>query len=107
MLALGLVVPTCTDNTEPERTPTGASARAAGASPPAIFVGAGDIATSSNTGDSQTAALINALPTAQVFALGDNVYPSGSAGGGHVPGVEHAGLEPELPLGNVGHRVIG
>ncbi len=43
-----------------------------------VMVGAGDIS-DSGTGDTQTAALINALPSATVFTLGDNAYPDGSA----------------------------
>jgi PKD repeat protein len=45
-----------------------------------VFVGAGDIAEcdSQNQGGA-TAALITALPGAQVFTLGDNAYPDGAA----------------------------
>ena len=43
-----------------------------------VMVGAGDIADGS-AGAGQTAALINALPTATVFTLGDNAYPEGTA----------------------------
>lgn len=44
-----------------------------------LFVGAGDIAECApERGDLLTAALIEALPTAQVFTLGDNAYPDGS-----------------------------
>lgn len=43
-----------------------------------VLVGAGDIA-SSGSGDSATAALINNLPNATVFTLGDNVYSNGTA----------------------------
>ena len=43
-----------------------------------VFVGAGDIANCSSSDDEATAALINALPTAEVYTLGDNVYPNGT-----------------------------
>ncbi len=43
-----------------------------------VFVGAGDIANCSSTDDEATAALINALPTAEVYTTGDNVYPNGT-----------------------------
>ena len=79
-LTAGLAITSCTDNTAPERSPTadgGPSFATDAASE--IFVGAGDIASCGNTGDSQTAALINALPDAKVFTLGDNAYESGSA----------------------------
>jgi len=43
-----------------------------------VFVGAGDIANCSSLDDEATAALINALPTAEVYTTGDNVYPNGT-----------------------------
>ena len=43
-----------------------------------VFVGAGDIANCSSSDDEATAALINALPTAEVYTTGDNVYPNGT-----------------------------
>jgi acid phosphatase type 7 len=43
----------------------------------ATFVGAGDIASCSGTGDSRTAALIANIP-GTVFTTGDNVYPNGA-----------------------------
>ena len=46
----------------------------------AVLVGAGDIsACNSGNQDGATAELIQALPTAQVFTLGDNAYPDGAA----------------------------
>lgn len=42
-----------------------------------VFVGAGDIADCGRTQDSDTAALVAAIP-GQVFTLGDNVYPNGT-----------------------------
>jgi hypothetical protein len=43
-----------------------------------VVAGAGDIA-GSGSGDSQTAAIVNALPgSTQIFTLGDNVYPDGT-----------------------------
>ena len=44
---------------------------------PVIMVGAGDIA-DCTVGAGETAALINGLPTATVFTLGDNAYSTGS-----------------------------
>ncbi len=54
-------------------TPTGLVT----ANPPQIFVGAGDIATCSNSGDEETARLLDTIP-GTVFNLGDNVYPNGT-----------------------------
>jgi PKD repeat protein len=48
--------------------------------PDVVFVGAGDIAGCNPANkDAATAALIDALPGAQVFTLGDNAYPDGTA----------------------------
>ncbi|MGH7519978.1 MAG: PKD domain-containing protein [Gemmatimonadales bacterium] len=43
-----------------------------------VFIGAGNIATCSGSHDAQTAALIEAVPSAVVFTLGDNAFPDGS-----------------------------
>jgi hypothetical protein len=43
----------------------------------AVLVGAGDIADCSESGDSSTASLVDAIP-GTVFTLGDNVYDSGT-----------------------------
>jgi PKD repeat protein len=44
-----------------------------------VFVGAGDISgCNPDNQDQATAGIINALPSAQVFALGDNAYPDGA-----------------------------
>ena len=43
-----------------------------------VFVGAGDIADCRSEGDTQTAAILDALPGAAVFTLGDNAYEDGS-----------------------------
>jgi len=43
-----------------------------------VFVGAGDIADCGNTGDSATAALLDGI-AGDVYTLGDNVYPNGTA----------------------------
>jgi hypothetical protein len=43
-----------------------------------VLVGAGDIASCSNTGDSATATLLDTI-AGTVFTLGDNVYPNGAA----------------------------
>src|SRR5918992_5537818 len=45
-----------------------------------LFIGAGDVGhCSSNSKDEATAALIRQYPSAQVFTLGDNAYPDGTA----------------------------
>jgi invasin-like protein/Big-like domain-containing protein/calcineurin-like phosphoesterase family protein len=83
VILLVLAAATCSDNTglepsRPERTllrtPTGLETT----NPPKLFVGAGDISSCSNTGDSQTATLLDAIPYDEVFALGDNVYQNGT-----------------------------
>ncbi|MET0727277.1 MAG: DNRLRE domain-containing protein [Acidimicrobiales bacterium] len=43
-----------------------------------VFVGAGDIADCSRTGDEATATLLDGIP-GTVFTVGDNAYPGGSA----------------------------
>jgi PKD repeat protein len=60
---------------------TGSSSNAVTLSEAAVvFVGAGDISgCNPENQDGATAELIKALPTAQVFALGDNAYPDGAA----------------------------
>ncbi|HET7248343.1 MAG TPA: invasin domain 3-containing protein [Gemmatimonadales bacterium] len=80
-LALGFVA--CTDTENPLRppvralytTPTGLLT----ANPPQIFVGAGDISSCSNTGDEQTAKLLDAIPDpATVYNIGDDAYNNGT-----------------------------
>jgi len=44
-----------------------------------VFMGAGNIATCSGGNDARTADLIDAVPNAVVFTLGDNAFPDGSA----------------------------
>ena len=44
-----------------------------------VIVGAGDIADCNRTQDSDTAALVEAIPDAPVFTIGDNTYPIGAA----------------------------
>ena len=46
--------------------------------PPGVFVGAGDIASCSSTGDEATATLLDNI-TGTVYTLGDNAYESGTA----------------------------
>ena len=46
--------------------------------PPIVFVGAGDIASCSSTGDEATATLLDNI-AGTVFTLGDNAYESGTA----------------------------
>jgi hypothetical protein len=80
-LALGFVA--CTDADNPMRpgvqalftTPTGLLT----ANPPQIFVGAGDISSCSNSGDEQTAKLLDAIPDpATVYNIGDDAYDNGT-----------------------------
>ena len=80
-LALGFVA--CSDADNPLRptvqalytTPTGLLT----ANPPQIFVGAGDISGCSNTGDEQTAKLLDAIPDpATVYLTGDDAYNNGT-----------------------------
>ena len=59
---------------------TGSSSQQVTLDDAVTFVGAGDISSCGQQNqDAATAELIKALPTAQVFALGDNAYPDGSA----------------------------
>ena len=44
-----------------------------------VIVGAGDIANCNKTEDSDTAALVEAIPDAPVFTIGDNTYENGTA----------------------------
>jgi hypothetical protein len=66
---------TSSDASPPPPTPTPTPSQ-----PPAgaVLVGAGDIASCTGTGDSQTAALISAI-SGQVFTAGDNTYQAGTA----------------------------
>jgi PKD repeat protein len=74
----------CTDRPDPlgpvdrgaGRGPLTADAVAAA---PLVLVGAGDIASCSTNRDQATATLIDALPDATVFTLGDNAYNNGTA----------------------------
>ncbi len=43
-----------------------------------VILAAGDIASCNSSGDSKTAALINANPNAVVLTMGDNAYPDGA-----------------------------
>ncbi|HXG26882.1 MAG TPA: metallophosphoesterase [Candidatus Binatia bacterium] len=64
----------------PTRSPTRAGPATPRTAPPGseLFVGAGDIGDCGSEGDSQTAAILDALPAAQVFTLGDNAYDDGT-----------------------------
>jgi Bacterial Ig-like domain (group 1)/Calcineurin-like phosphoesterase len=89
VMAATATLATCSDTTAPapdlERvtegpegppkflTPTGLESSI----PPVMFTGAGDIASCSKTGDTQTAALLDAIP-GPIFALGDVVYQNGT-----------------------------
>jgi hypothetical protein len=89
VMATTFTLATCSDTTAPapdlERvtevpegppkflTPTGLESSI----PPVMFTGAGDIASCSKTGDTQTAALLDAIP-GPIFTLGDVVYQNGT-----------------------------
>lgn len=79
-VALGFV--SCTNDDSPMQpslrasyvTPTGLVT----ANPPQIFIGAGDISSCSNTGDEQTAQILDANPVGTVFNIGDDAYNNGT-----------------------------
>jgi len=73
-----LVVTVPADPNAPTRTPTPipTSTPTPGGDP--VFVGAGDIAKCSSTGDEATANLLDTIP-GTVYTLGDNVYQDGTA----------------------------
>jgi hypothetical protein len=79
---LVFAVATCTDNTGPRpgQPALGITIQTTGV--PAILMGAGDIAScdASKTGDEKTAQLLDAVPEAAVFTVGDHAYPDGTAG---------------------------
>jgi len=64
--------PTNTPTAGPSPTPTNTPS-----SESVVFVGAGDIADCSGTGDEQTAQLLDNIP-GTVFTVGDNAYPNGT-----------------------------
>jgi hypothetical protein len=80
-LLLVLAVATCTDNTGPGagRPTIEATTQFTGVAQ--ILMGAGDIASCdvSKTGDEKTAQLLDAVPGATVFTVGDHAYPDGTA----------------------------
>jgi acid phosphatase type 7 len=67
--------PTATRTPTPITTPTPTSTPASAAP---VFVGAGDIASCTSSGDEATAALLDTIP-GTVYTLGDNVYPNGTS----------------------------
>src|SRR3989454_10258582 len=79
-LAVLVALTTCTEDRGPFApgkrwlTPTGQVS----ADPPVLFVGAGDIAGCSSTGDELTADLLDNI-SGTVFTIGDNVYESGTS----------------------------
>ncbi len=75
--ALLLAAATCTDGIAPDKpwiTPTGQVTT----DPPALLVGAGDIAGCNQTNDEATALLLDAIP-GTVFTIGDNAYENGTS----------------------------
>ncbi|MEO5704848.1 MAG: metallophosphoesterase [Candidatus Limnocylindrales bacterium] len=79
---LPTIVPTLTPTQPPTAAPTSPPnappTLPASPAPPAVLVGAGDIASCSSTGDEATANLLDTI-AGTVFTLGDNVYDSGTA----------------------------
>jgi len=68
---------TVTDARGAASAPATTTASIAVASTTVTLVGAGTVASCTSTGDSATAAILDAVP-GTVFTVGDNVYPSGS-----------------------------
>src|SRR5216110_2898225 len=68
---------TVTDARGAASAPATTTASIAVASTNVTLVGAGTVASCTSTGDSATAAILDAVP-GTVFTVGDNVYPSGS-----------------------------
>ena len=78
VVALLTLLTTCTRDRSPlgpRETP--AATVLTGDEPPAILVGAGDIAECATTDDEATATLLDGIP-GTVFTAGDNAYPNGS-----------------------------
>lgn len=69
---------TVTDSKGSPSAPATTTADVLMPSPGVVFIGAGNIATCTGSRDSQTATLVEALPDAAVFTLGDNAFPDGS-----------------------------
>jgi PKD repeat protein len=61
--------------TDAKGLPSGAAATTATVTLPSVLVGAGNIATCGSSNDQATARLVDAIPGATVFTLGDNVFP--------------------------------
>lgn len=76
--ALTLLVATCVDNRSPMTPVEAPLFSALPFSGPAVFVGAGDIASCAFNRDSLTANIIDGIP-GTVFTVGDNAYPNGRA----------------------------
>ena len=72
---VSLIVTDSKGATSPASTTT---AEVALAAPSVVFMGAGNLATCTGSKDTQTAALIAAVPSAVVFTLGDNAFPDGT-----------------------------
>lgn len=70
--------PTTPPSTPPTALPTSPPTLPPITAPPAILVGAGDIASCASTGDEATASLLNTIG-GTAFTLGDNVYDNGTA----------------------------
>jgi PKD repeat protein len=75
VLIAGAVSTTCRDSQAPREQ--GVPRADVAPLPTVVLVGAGNIAWCSRTNDEATAALLDGIP-GTVFALGDNVYPSGT-----------------------------
>jgi len=69
---------TVTNSANVSSAPASTTAAVTLPQPSAVLVGAGNIASCGVNNDERTAELIDALPTATVFTLGDNVFDSGT-----------------------------
>lgn len=85
--SLLLVAVTCKPPVQMTPPPAGASATQVAISGASVMIGVGDIARCDATGDEQTAELVDSVLRAdsaakvhdEVFTMGDNAYPTGSA----------------------------
>ena len=82
LLVVAVTTVSCSDQFAPDPAVRNPALAEVEVQAPIIFVGAGDVASCTRDGDSQTAALIepilNANPTAWAFIAGDNVYEDGT-----------------------------
>ncbi|HEX2722049.1 MAG TPA: metallophosphoesterase [Gemmatimonadaceae bacterium] len=87
LLPLSAIVAACSRDEGSTPPPIGASAREVALSGSVVLIGAGDIAVCGESGDEQTAAIIDSVLRVDsvanlqnvVISIGDNAYPSGTA----------------------------